>query len=197
MSDTGAPWNLPYPESTDLVRDGAQAIEDLAEAVATGLSAAGNAGIGSNVVSVTKTNTFTTTSTSFTNVTGLSVTITPTSASSKILALVSANLATDAGLGVHLQLARGTTGIAIGDAAGSRVRASATEFASTASSQEMVGNVSVLFLDAPATTSPQTYNVQLRRGTAGTAFLNRCRNDTDTANVARTVSSITVIEVAV
>lgn len=41
MADTGAPWNLPYPLSTDLVRDGAQAIEDLAEATATGLSAAG------------------------------------------------------------------------------------------------------------------------------------------------------------
>jgi len=41
MSDTGSPWNLPYPLPTDLVRDGAQAIEDLAEATATGLSAAG------------------------------------------------------------------------------------------------------------------------------------------------------------
>lgn len=33
MSNTGAPFNLPYPISTDLVIDGAQDIEDLAEAV--------------------------------------------------------------------------------------------------------------------------------------------------------------------
>lgn len=33
MADTGAPFELPYPESTDLVRDGADAIRDLAEQV--------------------------------------------------------------------------------------------------------------------------------------------------------------------
>ena len=41
MADTGAPWNLPYPLPTDLVRDGAQAIQDLAEATADGLDATG------------------------------------------------------------------------------------------------------------------------------------------------------------
>jgi hypothetical protein len=37
MADTGAPYNLPYPLPTDLVIDGAQAIQDLAEAVDDGL----------------------------------------------------------------------------------------------------------------------------------------------------------------
>jgi hypothetical protein len=41
MATTGAPWNLPYPLDTDLVIDGAQAIQDLAEATATGLTATG------------------------------------------------------------------------------------------------------------------------------------------------------------
>lgn len=39
MADTGAPWNLPYPLDTDLVKDGAEAIEDLALAVDAGLDA--------------------------------------------------------------------------------------------------------------------------------------------------------------
>ena len=37
MADTGAPYFLPYPEPTDLVRDGADAIKDLAEALAQAL----------------------------------------------------------------------------------------------------------------------------------------------------------------
>jgi hypothetical protein len=43
MATTGAPWNLPYPVSTDLVRDGAVAIENLAEATATQLDTTKNA----------------------------------------------------------------------------------------------------------------------------------------------------------
>ena len=41
MPDTGAPWNLPYPSPSDLVRDAPQAFEDLAVATAAGLDAAG------------------------------------------------------------------------------------------------------------------------------------------------------------
>jgi hypothetical protein len=41
MPDTGAPWNLPYPSPSDLVRDAPQAFEDLAVATAAGLSATG------------------------------------------------------------------------------------------------------------------------------------------------------------
>jgi hypothetical protein len=37
MADTGLPWELPYPLPTDLVRDGAAAIQALAEATANGL----------------------------------------------------------------------------------------------------------------------------------------------------------------
>jgi len=41
MPDTGAPWNIPYVDPTDLVRDYPQASEDLADAIADGLDAAG------------------------------------------------------------------------------------------------------------------------------------------------------------
>jgi hypothetical protein len=57
MPDTGAPWNLPYPSPTDLVRDAPQAFEDLAVATAAGLDDAGSEGIGPNVVMAQKTDT--------------------------------------------------------------------------------------------------------------------------------------------
>jgi hypothetical protein len=41
MADTGAPWNIPYAEPAELVRDWPALSEDVAEAVAAGLSAAG------------------------------------------------------------------------------------------------------------------------------------------------------------
>jgi hypothetical protein len=37
VADTGAPWNIPYAEPTDLVRDWPALSEDVAEAVADGL----------------------------------------------------------------------------------------------------------------------------------------------------------------
>lgn len=41
MPDTGAPWNIPYIEPSDLVRDYPAANEDMADAIAAGLTAAG------------------------------------------------------------------------------------------------------------------------------------------------------------
>jgi len=38
MPDTGAPWNLRYPDPTDLVVDGPEQFQDLAEDVAAGLT---------------------------------------------------------------------------------------------------------------------------------------------------------------
>lgn len=41
MADTGAPWNIPYVEPADLVRNYPAANELMADAIAAGLSAAG------------------------------------------------------------------------------------------------------------------------------------------------------------
>jgi hypothetical protein len=87
MADTGNPWFIPFAEPSDLVRDWPALSSAVGTAVAAGLSAAANAGIGSNVVQAVKTNTFTSTSATFVTVTGLSVTITPSSETSKILLL--------------------------------------------------------------------------------------------------------------
>jgi len=146
------------------------------------------------VVSTTKTDTFTSTVTgAYTDITGMSVSITPTSNTSKILVHV-----TGAGMGqvgvssLVVQLVRGSTAISIGDAAGSRTTASTNSYSSDTS---QLGPFAIHFLDSPATTSATTYKIQFRLG-SGTFFFNRTQTDTDSASFARIASTITVMEVA-
>lgn len=194
MADTGAPWNLPYPLPTDLVRDGADAIKDLAEATADGLDAAGNAGIGPNVVSVVKSDVFETTSATFVPVTGLAATITPTSADSKVLVVVSVMSSTTSNaLSTVFRVVRDSTAIGLGDAAGSRVRATFRGMAAFGSTN------TVVLEDTPNTTDPVTYTVETGGYTSGqTTRINRELTDADNANLSngRTASFITLIEVA-
>jgi len=192
MADTGAPWNIPYAEPADLVRDWPALSEDVADAVAAGLD---EAAVIAQVLSVSKTDTFTTTSTSFTAVTGLSVTITPKTATNKVLVIVQTNVSGSAD--VFLRLSGGNSGTYVGDAAGSRTRI-ATGLAQFNGSNLNLGTTnipaSIVFLDAPASGSAVTYGVEARV-TTGTAVLNRSSSDTDGAAFPRTASSITVIEV--
>ena len=75
------------------------------------------------VVSTLKTDTFSTTNSSFTDITGLSVAITPTSASSKVLVVCQLAYSYSGTGGMHFQLAGGNTASYVGDTAGSRVSA--------------------------------------------------------------------------
>jgi hypothetical protein len=106
------------------------------------------------VVSTTKTDTFTTTSTSFTDVTGLSVSITPSSASSKILVVCNVKgSVTGSTFKAGLRLLRDSTAIAIGDAAGSRSRG----FGQLSAPSYQMLSSSITFLDSPSSTSSITY----------------------------------------
>jgi hypothetical protein len=198
VSDTGAPWLLPYPLSSDLVRDGADAIKDLAEATATGLSAAGSEGIGPNTAQVVKLDTFTSTSTSVVDVTGLEVTITPSSTDSKILIIGQVSWAelNSNFYGVY-RLGGGNAETFIGDADGVRPRGT---FGGTSGANSARGMyvATLVFLDSPNTTSPVTYKVRVQgrdAGGSGASFVNRTQDDTNDALNPRGASSITVIEV--
>ena len=196
MPDTGAPWNLPYPLPTALVRDAPEQFEDLAEAVADGLDAAGNAGIGSNVVQTVKTNVFSTTSTSFVDITGLTATITPSSNTSKILIIGQVAYAQAANTSYgHFRLNGGNASTFVGDAAGSRVQAVFGGRVRSDARNDLLSSA-IFYLDSPASTSPQTYAVQARRGGNGSAIVNRSLEDTSNAGETRGASSIVVIEVA-
>jgi hypothetical protein len=148
------------------------------------------------VVSTTKTDTFSTTSSTFADVTGLSLSITPASASNKIF-LVASLVAGQNGLNAaYFQFAGGNAGTFVGDSAASRVLA-ATSFGILDSPGYFRNNMVMNFLDSPATTSAITYKVQTRVGSGGTVFVGRSGDDSDNANHGRYPSSITAIEVAV
>jgi hypothetical protein len=145
------------------------------------------------VVSTAKTDTFSSSSTSYTDITGLSVTITPTSSTSKIYVMCTINGTSANGQLGFFQLMRDSTAIGIGDTAGSRTRAS---FSSNLgrSLQQATDCMGINFLDSPATTSATTYKVQMR-STSGNIYVNRSGDDGDFNYYARTISSITVMEI--
>lgn len=147
------------------------------------------------VQSTTKTDTFSASnSNTFTDITGLSVSITPTSTSSKIL--VTANIvgSTTSNGVANVQLIRGSTAICIGDSAGSRPRATVS---TDSNGLDQVVTASINFLDSPATTSATTYKLALNTGdTGGTAYINRTLGDGDSIYQGRYASTITVMEIA-
>jgi len=144
------------------------------------------------VVSTTKTDTFSTSSTSYTDVTSLSASITPSSASSKILVIVNVLGSQDVnGNRIFMKLLRDSTSICIGDSAGSRDRVS---FGSSSYETVFMTTWSQNYLDSPSTTSATTYKIQMRvSGTTG--FINRADDDTDSSIHQRGASTITLIEV--
>jgi len=144
------------------------------------------------VNSTTLSSTFTTTSTSYTDITGLSVSITPSATSSKILVFASVNGSEDVGINdAAIQLVRGSTAICVGDVAASRTSVS-SQFSSFFNSVQTSQNV--VFLDSPATVSATTYKVQVINGAPGTAYINRGK--ADTAGHFRAASTITVMEIS-
>jgi len=146
------------------------------------------------VVSTTKTDTFTTTSATYVDVTGLSVIITPSSATSKVLILATLSIGSDSANNSHRgRLVRDSTAIAVGDAASSRVQAS---FGSVTPDNAQSSNV-VHFLDSPSTTSATVYKIQVSTAVSGQNIaVNRSDTDPDNSVQVRTSSSITAMEIA-
>ena len=163
-----------------------------------GVLADANAPSGSvlQVVSTTKTDTFTTTSTSFTDITGLSVSITPISATSKILVLYNFQASATSGeYTAGFQLVRNSTAICLGVAEGSRFAATSYN-RSVNSVADQSWAMAMNFLDSPATTSATTYKVQAREGSGGTVAVGRTVGNSDSSVMARFPSTITVMEIA-
>jgi hypothetical protein len=141
------------------------------------------------VVSTTKTDTFTTTSQSPVDVTGLTVSITPKFATSKILVIPAVNMAGDYASGsYYFKLVRNSTNIAQPSVAYDYVGTGGSYMASAGYAFHLQN---CNFLDSPATTSATTYKIQVYCS-SGTASINRRTVDTYVA----TVSTITVMEIA-
>jgi hypothetical protein len=147
------------------------------------------------IVSVNKTDVFTTTSTSYTDITGLSLSITPTLNTSKVLVIASVVAGTDNALGNGaIKLVRDSTDIFVGDASASRTVASfGISFSAVIGSQQ----ATLVTLDAPSLASAVTYKVQaLTSNAGGPVVVNRSINDGTTSTRFVGASSITLLEVS-
>jgi hypothetical protein len=143
------------------------------------------------VVSTTKTDTFTTTSSSYVDITGLSVSITPSATSSKVF-LIATFGAIDGSGQNHFQFERDGTPIGNGAAAGSRTTAA---IAVTEGTTNYPDSAAWTYLDSPASVSALSYQAQAKC-TGGTLCVNRLGTDADNADYARTSSTLTAVEVA-
>ena len=144
------------------------------------------------VNSITKTDTFTTSSTSFTDVTGLSLTITPQSNTSKFLLVAQIQGGANSDR-VWFKFAGGNTASDVGDAASNRIRVGMELTASAATSTQ---SGVMLYLDSPATASAITYKVQMASYGGGAQYVNRSFTDTDSTSFARSASTLTVLEIS-
>ena len=149
------------------------------------------------VVSVHKSDTTSYYGTTFYTVPSLSVSITPSSTSSKILITGQIMLGGSVDF-TYIRLLRDSTAINIGDAASNRPQISGQfPYSSTTSQFSVIGSP-IMYLDAPSTTSAITYKIQIRGGDTSTVhYVNRSASDRDTANYeARAASSLIVMEIA-
>ena len=145
------------------------------------------------VVQTHKSDTFSSTSTSFADITGLSASITPSSASNKILVL--AHLSGEGVPGttqVFCQLNRDGSAIGVGDAAGNRTQTSGSTM--LVNDSNSIATNAFNYLDSPSTTSSITYKIQMKVS-ASTGYINRSVGDSDIAGRPRGTSSITLMEI--
>ena len=154
------------------------------------------------VVSTIKSDTFSTNPArgTFVDVTGLSVTITPSRSANKILVLCSVSVAagnstastSDPG-GVMLRLIRDSTSIGLGSGGSYDATFGAISAAGLSGYSSRIPTAThYTILDSPATTSATTYKIAISgvRSPDNTVYINRAESD-----LARTSSTITALEV--
>jgi hypothetical protein len=130
--------------------------------------------------------------------TNLTATITPTSATSKVLVLIDQGIFVAGGAAVGygfqtnmgIKLVRGATDLVTpaSDSGGKYTLALSTGAAPASGTIGVWGSCNIIYLDSPATTSATTYKTQLAKGTTGmgTAY----------ANGTTGTSTITLLEIA-
>ena len=141
--------------------------------------------------------TWSTTSTTLTDVTGLSVSITPSATSSKILVIVDSHIGYGTYPGVF-HLLRDTTKIYAGAGGLNRCGLFTNYYEASGATQYALLPLTANYLDSPATTSSVTYKLQGSTFSNGdVVHLNRTHaNLSETNRDGLTASSITIMEIA-
>jgi len=163
----------------------------------TSLPAAISTGKVLQVKQTVKTSAFSSTSTSATDITGMSVSITPSSSSNKIYCYVSTYVGhNESDRVIALYLYRDSTLLYRGDAIGNMTRVSGGIHTVHGTSQQNATYYSgISFLDSPSSTSALTYKI-MGNCNSGTFTINRAGDSYTESERMSHSSSITVMEVA-
>ena len=177
----------------------------IATVSSTGLAMASGKGLAATghvlqVVQTVKTDTSSTVSSNtntFVDLPAMSVSITPSSSSNKILVSFTVSIGFDDGT-VHINLVRGSTNIAVGNSSGSRIVSTLATRPTDDPYFHDSSPLSYTFLDSPNTTSATTYKLQATLGLSysGIIYVNRSAADVDVDYGSRVTSTITAMEVA-
>tara|TARA_R100000005_G_scaffold20109_1_gene8616 strand:+ start:49 stop:603 length:555 start_codon:yes stop_codon:yes gene_type:complete len=176
---------------------GANAISGTLPAANINSTSLGNVDVGKvlQVKQTIKTDTFSTTSSSFVDITGLSVSITPSSSSNKIFVIsdVAMGMSNFYNFNWLFRVLRGSTAIGVSTTGtGVNISGGANLYDSGGQHPYLFGN-SKYILDTPSTTSATTYKIQATKEDAsGTIYVNR----KGSADANTGVSSITAMEIA-
>ena len=135
--------------------------------------------------------------TTWVDLTGYSISITPTSSTSKILYQISFGAMIQSSNAIVFRLVRNGTIIGVGDASGSRPQATFRNMRESDTNHTRTAP-HFTYLDSPGTTSPVEYKLQWTgEATSPTLYINRSQTDTDGQSYgARTISTMTVWEIA-
>jgi hypothetical protein len=152
-------------------------------------AAAGGGGKVLQVIQDTKTDTWSTTGGG--TITGLSVAITPSLTTSKILIYAFLNIGASSNIRHGISLQAGGSTIFKGDTAGSR--STVTAF-SKETDNETASNQTIVYLHSANSVSEQTYTIY-GKPESGTMYCNREHNDYNAATDHRGASSIVVMEI--
>jgi hypothetical protein len=135
----------------------------------------------------------------WTDITSMSVTITPTSSSSKFLLFAQINVGCiTVDRIAYLRFQGGNSGNFVGDTAGSRARVAAFNVSPSGIDYGIVIPVTLNYLDSPATASAITYKVQAAPNfsTGNIAINYNPGSDADQAYIPRSACSLIVMEIA-
>mgnify|MGYP003681149734 CR=1 FL=1 len=144
-----------------------------------------------------KTDVFSSSASGFVDVTGLSVTITPSSTSSKLLITSAISGFSQGGHGGVWVLRDGSTAIGLADSATSRSLSSFSGHLYTGDASgtaQMLYNAVANYLYSPSTTSPVTLKVSSNHN-GSLVKVNYQETDSNTNDYTRAVSHITVMEI--
>jgi len=150
------------------------------------------------VVQTVKTDTFSTSGTSEVDITGMNVSITPSSTSSKVLIMIMIGTSTSGSgyNGRYIRLQRGSTNIALGDSSPSRTQATIAAGWIVADDNYGDAKQTIIYLDSPSTTSATTYKLRTGDASGSSGFyVNRGVGDGTNGEAIRSVSTITAMEI--